>query len=104
PNRGVPVPREVDARRGAPTGRGRRQHARTPRAHVDDLSPEVLGQPAADHQGRAGGRGTTAVMRLAPRARPARLAVFTVYAAVAAVLLILFFEFVVNRKLLPSNF
>jgi len=32
------------------------------------------------------------------------VAVFAVYAVVATMILLLFFEFVVNRKLLPSNF
>ena len=43
-------------------------------------------------------------MRIAPREGVARKAVIAVYLVVLAVALLLFFEFVVNRHLLPSNF
>ena len=43
-------------------------------------------------------------MKLLPERRAPRFAALTGYLLLAAVLLILFFEFVVNRHLLPSNY
>ena len=43
-------------------------------------------------------------MRIAPRAGAARKIVLAVYVIVVLFALVLFFEFVVNRRLLPANF